>query len=166
VSAPTLASSASAGAIGIGKQVVYDRLTNPSNFTGSMKNAFGQDLAKKRQKVQQIKSGIPTKKEGRDGNSSPFVFLTSRSTHNKEHMAAYLDGNSSSCNTSGEFEKPLSSESLPIPPLQLNTKGTYVSKYMDILKRYIWICIHTNTYIQIHIYLYIYKYTKTCRPPI
>ena len=35
--------------------VVYDRLTNPSNFTGSMKNVFEQDLAKKREKVQNIK---------------------------------------------------------------------------------------------------------------
>ena len=35
--------------------VVYDRLTNPSNFTGSMKNVFEQDLAKKREKVQHIK---------------------------------------------------------------------------------------------------------------
>jgi hypothetical protein len=37
------------------KGVVYDRLTNPSNFTGSMKTVF-QDVQKKQQKVKQIKS--------------------------------------------------------------------------------------------------------------
>lgn len=36
--------------------VVYDRLTNPLNFTGSMKNVFEKDLAVRRQKVQKIKS--------------------------------------------------------------------------------------------------------------
>lgn len=113
----TLTTSASAGSLGIGKQVVYDRLTNPNNFTGAMKNAFGQDLAKKKLKVQQIKSGLPTKKEGRD--ASPFVFVNSR-THNKEHMAAYLDGSTSS-NTSGEFDpKHISPDSLPVPPLPLH----------------------------------------------
>lgn len=39
------------------RDVVYDRLTNPSNYTGAMKSAFGQDLVKKRQLVQMMKSG-------------------------------------------------------------------------------------------------------------
>jgi hypothetical protein len=45
--------------------VVYDSLTNPSNFTGSMKNVFEQDLAKKREKVQNIKQQA-TKPQRRD----------------------------------------------------------------------------------------------------
>ena len=44
------------------RDVVYDRLTNPSNFTGAMKNAFGDDLLKKRQQVQMIKSSHPPKR--------------------------------------------------------------------------------------------------------
>ena len=44
------------------RDVVYDRLTNPSNFTGAMKNAFGDDLLKKRQNVQMIKSSHPPKR--------------------------------------------------------------------------------------------------------
>ena len=43
------------GVSSMSRGVVYDRLTNPSNFTGSMKNVFEQDLAKKREKVQNIK---------------------------------------------------------------------------------------------------------------
>jgi hypothetical protein len=39
------------------RDVVYDRLTNPSNYTGAMKSAFGQDLVKKRQLVQMMKNG-------------------------------------------------------------------------------------------------------------
>jgi hypothetical protein len=34
---------------------IYDRLTNPSNFTGYMKNVFENDLELKRKKIQQIK---------------------------------------------------------------------------------------------------------------
>lgn len=48
------------GTLGVAKHakggVVYDRLTNPLNFTGSMKNVFEKDLAVRRQKVQKIKS--------------------------------------------------------------------------------------------------------------
>ena len=66
--------------------VVYDRLTNPSNFTGSMKNAFGEDLEEKRQKVKLIKSGTgPTKGHAASGQ---------RANHNKDHIAAYLEGTS------------------------------------------------------------------------
>jgi len=36
---------------GVYPSTIYDRLTNPSNFTGAMKNVFKQDLAQKRQKV-------------------------------------------------------------------------------------------------------------------
>ena len=46
------------------RAVVYDRLTNPSNFTGSMKNVFEQDLERKRRKVQQLKQDN-VKKESR-----------------------------------------------------------------------------------------------------
>lgn len=38
--------------------VVYDRLTNPTNFTGAMKKVFEQDLPKKREKVQAIKNHL------------------------------------------------------------------------------------------------------------
>eukprot|EP01034_Spumella_vulgaris_P022368 gene22368-28490_t len=33
------------------KMVVYDRLTNPSNFTGHMKNVFNKDIEEKRRKI-------------------------------------------------------------------------------------------------------------------
>jgi len=36
---------------GVYPSTIYDRLTNPSNFTGAMKNVFKQDLAQKRHKV-------------------------------------------------------------------------------------------------------------------
>lgn len=75
--------------------VVYDRLTNPSNFTGSMKNAFGDDLEEKRQKVKLIKSGNgPTKGHASTGH---------RANHNKDHIAAYLEGTS---NASGNGVHP------------------------------------------------------------
>ena len=51
-------STTSAGGGGKPKGVVYDRLTNPLNFTGSMKNVFEKDVAVKRQKVQRIKNQI------------------------------------------------------------------------------------------------------------
>lgn len=38
--------------------VVYDRLTNPTNFTGAMKKVFEQDLPKKREKVQALKGQL------------------------------------------------------------------------------------------------------------
>ena len=72
----------------VNKTIVYDRLTNPSNFTGAMKNAFGQDLIEKREKVQQFKSGQSPRKN----NISGFSSLSSRAHHNKEHIVAYLDG--------------------------------------------------------------------------
>ncbi len=37
------------------KGLIFDRLTNPSNFTGSMKNVFELDIEKKRKQVQIIK---------------------------------------------------------------------------------------------------------------
>ena len=49
----------SSGSIGSGKDVVYDRLANPNNYTGSMRSAFGSDLVRKRQLVQLIKNGAP-----------------------------------------------------------------------------------------------------------
>lgn len=90
-------SSLSSLPTGGGRDVVYDRLTNPSNFTGSMKNAFGDDLAGKREKVKQIKSAnISNKKE-------------SRANHNKEHIAAYLEGTATP-DCSSELS------GLPMPP--------------------------------------------------
>ena len=72
----------------VNRTIVYDRLTNPSNFTGAMKNAFGQDLIEKREKVQQFKSGQSPRKN----NISGFASLNSRAHQNKEQIAAYLDG--------------------------------------------------------------------------
>ena len=42
------------GPPGLYPSSIYDRLTNPSNFTGAMKNVFKQDLAQKRQKVPSV----------------------------------------------------------------------------------------------------------------
>ena len=44
------------------KGVVYDRLTNPNNYTGAMKNIFSNDVSLKKARVQQLKgnqSGVP-----------------------------------------------------------------------------------------------------------
>jgi DNA repair exonuclease SbcCD ATPase subunit len=60
------------------KGVVYDRLTNPSNFTGSMKHLFEQDLAVKRQKVQKSKKEHSVNVQMSTGvkvNSAPPVKL-------------------------------------------------------------------------------------------
>ena len=43
---------------GKGKGVVYDRLTNPINYTGAMKNIFNNDLLSKKARVQKIKSQV------------------------------------------------------------------------------------------------------------
>jgi hypothetical protein len=55
------------------KGVVYDRLTNPLNFTGSMKNVFEKDLAVKRQKVQKIKNQIQPHPHQKLGNGTRFL---------------------------------------------------------------------------------------------
>lgn len=47
--------SASTSAATTPSRSIYDRLTNPSNFTGYMKNVFENDLELKRKKIQQIK---------------------------------------------------------------------------------------------------------------
>jgi hypothetical protein len=51
---------------------VYDRLTNPTNYTGHMKNVFEKDLEKKRQRVQIIKrqERVP-KKDALSGTGGP-----------------------------------------------------------------------------------------------
>ena len=91
-----------------GRDVVYDRLTNPSNFTGSMKNAFGDDLAGKREKVKQIKSAnISNKKE-------------TRANHNKEHIAAYLEGTATP-DSSSELT------GIPMPP----PRGSFLAVAKD-----------------------------------
>jgi hypothetical protein len=65
-------SGASGGASGnANKGVVYGRLANPSNFTGSVKHLFEQDLAGKRQKVQKIKKEHSVNIGG--GTTSSFV---------------------------------------------------------------------------------------------
>ena len=67
------------------QSIVYDRLTNPSNFTGAMKNVFEQDLAEKRQKVKLIKSGQNNKKD-KDSNPT-FMFLNSKSEINSRFIS-------------------------------------------------------------------------------
>ena len=75
---------------GAGAGSIYDRLTNPSNFTGAMKNVFEQDLAQKRQKVQLIKSGQFTRKD--KDSSVGFVFLNPRA---EARNAQYVSNNGS-----------------------------------------------------------------------
>mmetsp|Transcript_15064 Transcript_15064/g.33201 ORF Transcript_15064/g.33201 Transcript_15064/m.33201 type:complete len:1521 (-) Transcript_15064:165-4727(-) len=49
---------------------IYDRLTNPSNFTGHMKTVFENDLELKRKKIQQIKDRNPNV-----GRRPPYIEL-------------------------------------------------------------------------------------------
>lgn len=60
---------------GDSKGVVFNRLTNPSNFTGSMKKVFEQDVVMKRRKVKEIKS-----KEMRHGDPTAFTAAAGRIT--------------------------------------------------------------------------------------
>eukprot|EP01032_Pedospumella_encystans_P009002 gene9002-10625_t len=60
--------SASTSAATTPSRSIYDRLTNPSNFTGYMKNVFENDLELKRKKIQQIK----------EKHSNPNLNLTRR----------------------------------------------------------------------------------------
>ena len=62
------------------KGVVYDRLTNPLNFTGSMKNVFEKDVAVKRQKVQRIKNQIQVPVPHNPGRVASIGTLTCDNT--------------------------------------------------------------------------------------
>lgn len=74
---------------------IYDRLTNPSNFTGSMKNVFENDLESKRKKIQLIKNSskkdtgnkkdLPPSSAGSNGTARFFPELL------KSHSQDELD---------------------------------------------------------------------------
>ena len=66
--------------------VVYDRLTNPSNFTGSMKNVFEKDLQKKREKVQHSKQQAAKP----NGNKSVAARRKSKDESKYNQMVDYL----------------------------------------------------------------------------
>mmetsp|Transcript_1165 Transcript_1165/g.1891 ORF Transcript_1165/g.1891 Transcript_1165/m.1891 type:complete len:1638 (+) Transcript_1165:189-5102(+) len=56
----------------MGQNDIFERLTNPSNFTGTQKNIFEKDVESNRAKVQQIKEGSlahKKRKEDSRGNS-------------------------------------------------------------------------------------------------
>lgn len=87
---------------------IYDRLTNPSNFTGYMKNVFENDLELKRKKIQQIKEkqGNPTLTR-RDSlsfrgtssiSSSVDAPLSKRNPEAQKFFSDYYDRNSSTPN--------------------------------------------------------------------
>ena len=103
---PRLSATAPGGTASGSRDIVYDRLTNPSNFTGAMKNAFGDDLAKKRQKVQQIKSSHPPKRL----NGSGYDFKLSR--------VDSMRGSKETVNSNdGAPSTPTAADgSLPVPP--------------------------------------------------
>jgi len=87
--------------------VVYDRLTNPSNFTGAQKKVFEQDLPKKREKVQLMKTNsllsIPS-------NSMPFNNLTRKELPNP----LISNNNSFNINTMTNPKSALKSANKPI----------------------------------------------------
>ena len=97
--------------------IVYDRLTNPSNFTGSMKTAFGDELTEKREKIKMTKSSSGAPKKDMSGA------LSAKAKDNKEHIALYLEGTptfpGSRCATP---ECPLEQQAaLPPPPPKIHT---------------------------------------------
>lgn len=79
---------------------IYDRLTNPSNFTGHMKNVFENDLELKRQKIQKIRNH---EKNTTNHHTKSFSSL---STHNLHGTT-----NSGGSNSSNSGMPPLSSSS-------------------------------------------------------
>ena len=76
----SLSFSTTGGVGGKSKGVVYDRLTNPLNFTGSMKNVFEKDVAVKRQKVQRIKNQIQVPVPHNPGRVASIGTLTCDNT--------------------------------------------------------------------------------------
>jgi kinesin family protein 4/21/27 len=74
------------------KNNIYDRLTNPSNFTGAMKNVFENDLTKKRQKVLQIKKKeIVKKKDHPKDKFDPSLRLRIKDEEDGDENLAPLD---------------------------------------------------------------------------
>lgn len=74
------------------KNNIYDKLTNPSNFTGAMKNVFENDLTKKRQKVLQIKKKeIVKKKETSKDKFDPSLRLRIKDEDDGDENQAPLD---------------------------------------------------------------------------
>lgn len=70
--------SGGGGAIGNKSESIVERLTNPSNFTGSIKTVFKEDLASKRMKTQQIRNqekqgAHNSKREGYMGPTSTVL---------------------------------------------------------------------------------------------
>ena len=63
VSAPEDSSKSVDGGV---SQDIFDRLTNPSNFTGTQKNIFEKDVESNRAKVQQIKEGALAHRRRKD----------------------------------------------------------------------------------------------------
>lgn len=56
------------------KGVVYDRLTNPSNYTGAMKNIFSNDVSLKKARVQQLK-GSQSLPHGKSFNCKLYFYF-------------------------------------------------------------------------------------------
>eukprot|EP01041_Mallomonas_annulata_P004997 gene4997-9998_t len=95
------------------KNNIFDRLTNPSNFTGTQKNLFLQDLETKRAKVLQIKKEeAETKKRVQTSKPTP-------------------SSSSSNGGSGSPLLSPLSSAYPPIPPPP-SSSSTPTPSYLDM----------------------------------
>lgn len=69
------------------QQDIFDRLTNPSNFTGTQKNIFQKDVESNRAKVQQIKEGALAHRKKRDDGKSGIVHQYSDEADDREYLS-------------------------------------------------------------------------------
>jgi hypothetical protein len=110
-------SSTNTSTVSTPSRSIYDRLTNPSNFTGYMKNVFENDLELKRKKIQQIKERQSNPKEARKGMDAP---LSKRNPETQKFFNEYYDrGNSSTPTASGaplDLDTSMDGGDLPAAP--------------------------------------------------
>eukprot|EP00599_Poterioochromonas_sp_BG-1_P008389 CAMPEP_0173142146 /NCGR_PEP_ID=MMETSP1105-20130129/5918_1 /TAXON_ID=2985 /ORGANISM="Ochromonas sp., Strain BG-1" /LENGTH=1680 /DNA_ID=CAMNT_0014055489 /DNA_START=87 /DNA_END=5126 /DNA_ORIENTATION=- len=104
-STPTHSSSNTATAVTTAQSSrnIYDRLTNPSNYTGHMKNVFENDLELKRKKIQQMKNpvkgsnnSVASNNSGGGNNATTGIASSSNKKGNQESSIPTPSGHNTS----------------------------------------------------------------------
>jgi hypothetical protein len=112
------------------RDVVYERLTNPSNYTGAMKSAFGQDLVKKRQLVQMMKNGQMYNYSGYAAPKMDSIINRSESSTSKESGSRKLYQSSGKTNPStprdSSLDRPAAAS--PVSPSEHSLSSTISSE--------------------------------------